>query len=241
MSKQKSRWIVGALACALLLAGGCANQNSPAATTTKGNQAAQAQQPDAAAAKPATETVDLSKELVMNPKLEIGKTTYADMIKAYGEPVSKKQVNSLFRYQLLEKGKDAPKLPELMATFKVNPFTGEASEQPYPFYFTTGDNAYLVAAPVYPLREGLAKKMVERTATLEDVKKIYGKPVREIDNAVEYYDFANKISLLVARNPQGNLIAMLTKYDLLYGSKVEDMKQNEEAMRYLMTQAEQKK
>jgi hypothetical protein len=140
-------------------------------------------------------------------------------------------VASPFRTEMEEKKEKAPQIEEILASFHVNPLTGEPSRAAVPFFFTKGEKQVLVAAPIVLTRGDLLQKLKEKKITLEDVRRVYGEPAREIEGALEYYDYQHHISLLVFLDQQGNISTMLTKYDLLYGNNEKDMKLHEEIIK----------
>jgi len=176
-------------------------------------------------------SLDLTSELTLHPSIVIGKTTMADMIQAYGKPLKLVHVKSNFRTDMLAKKEHAPQIEQIMGQFKVNPLTGKPFDKPFPFYFTKGNNPVLVAAPVFLKRGDLLEKERNGKVTLDDVKRVYGQPAREIEGALEYYDFSHDISLIVFTNKNGNIDTLLTKYDLLYGSNTRDLQTHEEIIK----------
>jgi hypothetical protein len=232
MQRMKKTWLTTALAALVVLQlQGCASSDSPS-TQPPATQTGQTHTPQGQApANQQAASLDLTRELTLHPTIVIGKTTLAEMIKAYGKPVKLVNVKSNFRTEILEKKENAPQIEQIMGQFKVNPLTGKPFDKPFPFYFTKGDNPVLVAAPIFLMRGDLLEKERKGKVTLEDVKKVYGEPAREIEGALEYYDFDHHISLIVFTNKSGNVGTMLTKYDLLYGSNTQDMQTHEEIIK----------
>jgi hypothetical protein len=194
----------------------------------------QSAQPKPLPTQPAAQqaaSIDLTPELNMYAKIAFGKTTLDEMVKQYGKPVKMATVASPFRTEMEEKKDKAPQIEEILASFKVNPLTGEPADAAVPFFFTKGKKQVLVAAPILLARGDLRQKLKEKKLTLEDVRRVYGEPAREIEGALEYYDFEHHISLLVFLDQQGNISTLLTKYDLLYGNKEKDMKLHEEVIK----------
>ncbi len=230
--QQKKSWITAAFAALVCLQlAGCSSSENPTAQAP----AAQTGQPTApqgqAPADSQVNSIDLTRELTLHPSIVIGKTTLADMIKAYGKPVKLVNVKSNFRTEIIEKKENAPQIEQIMGQFKVNPLTGKPFDKPFPFYFTKGDKPVMVAAPVFLQRGDLLEKEKKGSVTLDDVKKVYGEPAREIEGALEYYDFQHNISLIVFTNKSGNIATLLTKYDVLYGSNTADLEAHEEVIK----------
>lgn len=230
--QQKKSWITAAFAALVFLQlAGCSSSENPTAqppaTQTGQPTAPQGQAP----ADSQVNSIDLTRELTLHPSIVIGKTTLADMIKAYGKPVKLVNVKSNFRTEIIEKKENAPQIEQIMGQFKVNPLTGKPFDKPFPFYFTKGDKPVMVAAPVFLQRGDLLEKEKKGSVTLDDVKKVYGEPAREIEGALEYYDFQHNISLIVFTNKSGNIATLLTKYDLLYGSNTADLEAHEEVIK----------
>lgn len=135
-------------ACMFLTLQGCSSSQAPSSQppATQPNQSTPVQP-----ASPTGDTsqvvtsIDLSRELTINPSIVVGKTTLAEMIKAYGKPEKLSQTESNFHTDIEEKKEKAPAIKELFAMFKVNPITGKPSENLFPLYFTTRGKSELVA------------------------------------------------------------------------------------------------
>lgn len=158
---------------------------------------------------------DYTNELILHPSIVIGKTTMDQMIAAYGKPVKTATIPT--PYKVPAAGGERA-VEQIMASFKVNPLTGQKFNKPYPFYFTK-DKKILAAAPIFLLRDGLIEKVRNSTVTFEDVKASYGKITRVSDTYLQLIDYDHHIALRVEKDAKGNLAAFLTKYDLFFAGQ----------------------
>ncbi|WP_139488804.1 hypothetical protein [Brevibacillus dissolubilis] len=206
-------------------------QNQPA------NQTPAKTTPAPAPAKPGqTAEMDLRRELIINPSLTVGKTTYDEMVKKYGKPVFEKNVKSPFRTGLAKGAENPPQIEEVVAMFQFNPLTGEKIKSVVPMFFTP-DKKTLVSSSILLTRGDLREKLAGGTTiTFEDVKKAYGKPNRESAEGLEYYDFQNNITMTVTKDKKGKVVARVTKYDLLYAGNPTDLQAHEDAIKELAAQ-----
>lgn len=211
-----------AAACVALQLQGCSSSQAPATQPPQSGTAVTPGQNQG--------PVDLTPELTINPSIVIGKTTMTDMIKKYGAP-KMRSTKTEFKTDVEKQGFNGPSIEELRAPFKINPLTGEKSNDAYPMYFSTSEKPLLVSAPVFLTRGDIDEKAKNKTLTLEDIKKTYGTPTREAKNRLEYYDFERKIYLVIKKSSKGSISARVTKYDLLYGKNVEDMKAYEDLIK----------
>lgn len=180
--------------------------------------------------------IDLTPELTVNPTLVIGKTTYAELSKKYGAPISSKRVKTAFRKGLASGSGPFPQIEETVALFKLNPLSGKPLDTGFPLYFTADDKQVLVSAPVFLRRGGLLEKIKNGTLSFDDVKRVYGEPTRESKDGLEYYDFDHKAVMFVFKNSKGHLNAVVTKYDLLYAGDPADLQAHEQTIRRLSQQ-----
>ncbi|MGC5323928.1 hypothetical protein [Brevibacillus sp. SYSU BS000544] len=250
-----SKWLSIGMVTALLLQG-CSQASSPdtgkPSTTQPGQQTGQpaapnqpnasqqpapppakggqAEQPVANKEKPVR--LNLTRELTVNPAMKIGTSTYDELAKKFGKPVQEKTVNTPFRTELTKKDSKLPQIQNITALFHVNPITGEKMEKSFPYNFTNDKKKVLVTSQILPRRSDLIEKIKTKSITLDDFKRVYGKPTRESETSLEYYDFDNNIVLLIA-NKKGSLTYQVTKYDLLYGSNTTDLKAHEETIQRL--------
>ncbi|MGO0061567.1 hypothetical protein ACTID9_16350 [Brevibacillus fluminis] len=194
--------------------------------------AAGCQNGDTATSQPAP-SVDLTKELTINPSLIVGKTTFADVEKAYGKPSKAGQYETPFRSNLANGGANSKPIAEYAGVFGVDVATGKKAAKPSLLFFTNDKNKTLVASRVVFSRDELVKKEKEGKLTLDDVKKVYGEPNRGNDNGLEYYDFAHHIVMLVMKNEEAKVEALITKYDLLYADNPSDLAEHEKVIKEL--------
>lgn len=199
----------------------------PAPPPAKGGQA---EQPPVDKEQPVR--LNLMRELTVNPAMKIGTTTFDELVKKFGKPVQEKVVNTAFRTELTKKDSKLPQIPNITALFHVNPITGEKMEKTFPYNFTNDKKKILVTSQILLHRSDLFEKIKNKSISLDDVKRVYGKPTRESDTGLEYYDFDNNIVLLVT-NKKGKLTYQVTKYDLLYGSNTTDLQAHEETIQRL--------
>lgn len=183
-------------------------------------------------AEQTAQSVDLTKELTINPNLVVGKTTYAELEKAYGKPAKAGTFQSPFRKKLTGGGANSQPIAEWAGVFNLDLETGKKGKKAIPLFFTQ-DKKMLVASAVLLSRGDLAVKAKEGKLTLDDVKKVYGEPNRGNEQGLEYYDFANKIVLLVMKNDQGRIEAFVTKYALLYADNPTDLAEHEKIIQEL--------
>ena len=170
---------------------------------------------------------DLTNELTLHPSIVIGKTTMDDMIAAYGQPV--KTDTRPTPYKVPAAG-GSKAVEQIMASFLVNPLTGEKFDKPYPLYFTK-ERKILAAAPVFLLRDELYEKQQKGTATFQDLIDSYGKVTRITDTFVQFIDYDHHIALRVEKAANGQLSATITKYDLFYAGQPTSMAEYEETSR----------
>ncbi len=215
---------------------------SPAGTSTEQNPTGQSSSGQPAnqtstTTKPETpepvKETSLVNELTINKSIVIGKTTLADISKTLGQPTKTYEELTGFRKGISTGGDNLPQIPELVAFFKVNPYSGKPIESEYPLFFTTGQNNLLVSATVPLVRGKLQEKQKKGTATFEDVKKEFGEPTRQTDQIMEYYDFPNRIMMIVKKFDGDIIGAQITKYDLLYEGDQADLEAHENIIKQL--------
>lgn len=199
----------------------------PAPQPAKGGQAAQ---PPANQEQPLQ--LNLTRELTVNPVVKIGTTTYAELIKKVGKPAHEKVVHTPFRTGLTKKDSNYPQIQNVVAIFHLNPVSGQKMEKTFPYHFTNDNKKVLVTSQILPRRSDLLDKIKNKTITFADIKRVYGKPTRESEKSLEYYDFDNNIVMFVV-NKEGTITYQLTKYDLLYGSNTTDLQAHEETIQRL--------
>ncbi|MCR8980807.1 hypothetical protein [Brevibacillus laterosporus] len=218
---MKKRTMLLAVIASLLLVTGCSGNQSDTAPTEQAQDIKVNQ-------------IDLTAELKLTEQAVIGKTTLAQMEKTYGSAVEKKTIKSNFRTNLKSENGPNPEVEQEVAFIKINPVTGAKWNKAYPLYFTKTAEPALVAAQVMLKRGDLMKKLeTEKQLTLEDVKKVYGAPTRDLGRVLEYYDFNNKAVLHVILTDNNQISTMLTHYGLLYADKPEDMIENENIIKRL--------
>ncbi len=170
---------------------------------------------------------DYTNELILHPSIVIGKTTMDEMIAAYGQPVKTETIPTPYKVPAAG-GEKA--VEQIMASFNVNPLTGEKFNKPYPFYFTK-NKKILAAAPIFFLRDGLIEKVRNNTITFEHVKKSYGEITRKSDHSLQLIDYDHHISLHVEKDANNKLSAVLVKYDLFFAGQPAALKDYEEMAR----------
>lgn len=218
---MKKRSMFMAVLASLLLVTGCSGNQS---NTTPTEQAQDIK----------VNQIDLTAELKFTEQATIGKTTLAQMEKIYGPAVEKKTIKSNFRTNLKSENGPNPEVEQEVAFIKINPLTGAKWNKAYPLYFTKTANPTLVAAQVMLKRGDLMKNLeTGKQLTLEDIKKVYGGPTRDLGRVLEYYDFKNKAVLHVILTDNNQISTMLTHYGLLYADKQEDMIENENIIKRL--------
>ncbi|WP_134686685.1 hypothetical protein [Brevibacillus migulae] len=170
---------------------------------------------------------NLTNELILHPSIVIGKTTMDEMIAAYGQPV-KTDIRPT-PYKVPVAGGSKP-VEQIMASFLVNPITGEKYDKPYPFYFTK-ERKILAAAPVFLLRDELYEKQQKGTATFQDLINSYGKVTRITNTFVQFIDYDHHIALRAEKAADGKMVATITKYDLFYAGQPAALADYEETAR----------
>ncbi|QDX94792.1 hypothetical protein EEL31_08145 [Brevibacillus laterosporus] len=216
---KKRRMFMAAMASLLLVTGCGGNQSD----TTPTEQAQDIK----------VNQVDLTAELKLTEKAVIGQTTLAQLEKTYGPAVEKKTIKSNFRSNLKAENGPNPEVEQEVAFIKINPLTGAKWDKAYPLYFTKTADPTLVAAQVMLKRGDLMKKLEGGKLSIEDVKKVYGAPTRDLGRVLEYYDFKNKAVLHVIVTEDNQISTMLTHYGLLYADKPEDRIENENIIKRL--------
>ncbi|QOS99925.1 hypothetical protein JNUCC42_03995 [Brevibacterium sp. JNUCC-42] len=216
---KKRRMFMAAMASLLLVTGCGGNQSD----TTPTEQAQDIK----------VNQVDLTAELKLTEKAVIGQTTLAQLEKTYGPAVEKKTIKSNFRSNLKAENGPNPEVEQEVAFIKINPITGAKWDKAYPLYFTKTADPTLVAAQVMLKRGDLMKKLEGGKLSIEDVKKVYGAPTRDLGRVLEYYDFKNKAVLHVIVTEDNQISTMLTHYGLLYADKPEDRIENENIIKRL--------
>ncbi|TPG82543.1 hypothetical protein EEL32_19090 [Brevibacillus laterosporus] len=216
---KKRRMFMVAMASLLLVTGCGGNQSD----TTPTEQAQDIK----------VNQVDLTAELKLTEKAVIGQTTLAQLEKTYGPAVEKKTIKSNFRSNLKAENGPNPEVEQEVAFIKINPLTGAKWDKAYPLYFTKTADPTLVAAQVMLKRGDLMKKLEGGKLSIEDVKKVYGAPTRDLGRVLEYYDFKKKAVLHVIVTEDNQISTMLTHYGLLYADKPEDRIENENIIKRL--------
>lgn len=217
---MKKRRVFMAAMASLLLVTGCGGNQSD---TTPTEQAQDIK----------VNQVDLTAELKLTEQAVIGQTTLAQLEKTYGPAVEKKTIKSNFRSNLKAENGPNPEVEQEVAFIKINPITGAKWDKAYPLYFSKTADPTLVAAQVMLKRGDLMKKLEGGELRLEDVKKVYGAPTRDLGRVLEYYDFKNKAVLHVIVTENNQISTMLTHYGLLYADKPEDRIENENIIKRL--------
>lgn len=256
--KKHASWLLIAAAATLILQG-CNQASQPAQPTpTPAGQTATQQpqtQPSGSQTAPTTQqptttqpssggqaatqpaasqgTVDLTPELKLNPAMVLGKTTYTELEMRFGKAEDVKDHKTAFRMGLSNPQSKYPQVVNISAKFHINPLTGQKMNETFPYYFTKDDKKVLVAAQTVLRRGDLLVKEKNHTITLDDIKKVYGEPLRETPIGMEYYDFNHKIALQVIMRGKGKFAYMLTKYDVLYGDDTQDLQKHEEKIKEL--------
>ncbi|MGD8191170.1 hypothetical protein ACQCN2_14420 [Brevibacillus ginsengisoli] len=234
--KKQASWLLVAATTVLLLQG-CSSSAQP---NTQPAPAPAGQTSQAVPQSGANQgTLDLTPELELNPSMKIGTTTYDELVAKFGKADEVKDHKTPFRTGLNNPQSKYPQIVNTAANFHINPLTGEKMDQAFPYFFTKDDKKVLVSSHIFLKRGDLLEKERDHTITLDDIKKVYGKPLRESPVSIEYYDFDHKIALDIMVAGKGKFGCMLTKYDLLYGSDTQDMQKHEEKIKELAAKLNQ--
>ncbi len=206
----------------LLILTGC---NSQADQAEEAKKAEEAQIP--------VPEIDLSQERKLSDKVEIGKTSLKEMEAIYGAAVEKSTIKSTFCKNLASDNGPYPEIEQHVAFIKMEPINGGKWEMAYPYNFTVEQEPELVGAQIMLKRGDLQEKIKANTLTMDDIKRVYGEPTRDLGQVIEYYDFKNKTVLQVFVQEGNQFNTMLTDYGVLYKNLPEDLKEHESIVKRL--------